>query len=131
MKVVLDTMLWVSYCTRRHGSRHRLIERALKACSASTAIEMVPMDRFELERLISDLSSSINDLNGGKLQGQLLALCDRLEAAEQSGDGMYRELARLSAGDDVERQLEAMKRALPGGPEAPKQLESGESSTHD
>jgi len=31
MKAVLDTMLWVSYCTRRHGSRHRLIERALKA----------------------------------------------------------------------------------------------------
>ena len=31
MKVVLDTMLWVSYCTRRGGSRHRLIERALRA----------------------------------------------------------------------------------------------------
>jgi putative PIN family toxin of toxin-antitoxin system len=31
MKVVLDTMLWVSYCTRRAGSRHRLIDRALKA----------------------------------------------------------------------------------------------------
>jgi putative PIN family toxin of toxin-antitoxin system len=31
MKVVLDTMLWVSYCTRRQGSRHRLIEQALKA----------------------------------------------------------------------------------------------------
>lgn len=31
MKVVLDTMLWVSYCTRRDGSRHRLIDRAVKA----------------------------------------------------------------------------------------------------
>jgi predicted nucleic acid-binding protein len=31
MKVVLDTMLWVFYCTRRGGSRHRLIDRALKA----------------------------------------------------------------------------------------------------
>lgn len=31
MKVVLDTMLWVSYCTRRGGSRHRLIEQAFKA----------------------------------------------------------------------------------------------------
>lgn len=31
MKVVLDTMLWVSYCTRRHGSRRRLIDRAAKA----------------------------------------------------------------------------------------------------
>src|SRR5438105_2289176 len=31
MKVVLDTMLWVSYCTRRDGPRHRLIDRALKS----------------------------------------------------------------------------------------------------
>ena len=31
MKAVLDTMLWVSYCTRRHGSRHRLTDRAVKA----------------------------------------------------------------------------------------------------
>jgi putative PIN family toxin of toxin-antitoxin system len=31
MKAVLDTMLWVSYCARRDGSRHRLIDRALKA----------------------------------------------------------------------------------------------------
>jgi hypothetical protein len=31
MKVVLDTMIWVTYCTRRHGSRHLLIDRALKA----------------------------------------------------------------------------------------------------
>jgi hypothetical protein len=31
MKVVLDTMLWVSYSTRRAGSRHRLIDRALEA----------------------------------------------------------------------------------------------------
>jgi putative PIN family toxin of toxin-antitoxin system len=31
MKVVLDTMLWVSYCTRRGGPRQRLIDQALKA----------------------------------------------------------------------------------------------------
>ena len=31
MKAVLDTMLWVAYCTRRGGSRHRLINRASKA----------------------------------------------------------------------------------------------------
>jgi putative PIN family toxin of toxin-antitoxin system len=30
MKAVLDTMLWVSYCSRSRGSRHRLIDRALK-----------------------------------------------------------------------------------------------------
>src|SRR5215471_583000 len=31
MKAVLETMLWVSYCTRRDGSRHRLMDRALQA----------------------------------------------------------------------------------------------------
>jgi putative PIN family toxin of toxin-antitoxin system len=31
MKVVLDTMIRVSYCTRRNVSRHRLIDRDLKA----------------------------------------------------------------------------------------------------
>jgi uncharacterized protein len=31
MKVVLDSMLWVSYLVHRHGSRHRLIEKARKA----------------------------------------------------------------------------------------------------
>ena len=31
MKAVLDTMLWVSYCTRRDGYRHRLIDRAWRA----------------------------------------------------------------------------------------------------
>ena len=72
----------------RYGYPFAQIERALKACSASKAIESVPMDRFELERLIGDLSRSINDMNGGRLQDQLLTLCDRLEAAEQYGDGM-------------------------------------------
>jgi hypothetical protein len=72
----------------RYGYPFAQIERALKACSASKDIEIVPMDRFELERLIGDLSRSINDLNTGKLQNQLLELCDRLEAAERYGDGM-------------------------------------------
>ncbi len=47
------------------------------------------------------------------------------EIGPGGGDDLDRELARLTAGDDVERQLEAMKRALPGGPAAPRQLESG------
>lgn len=72
----------------RYGYPFARIEQALKARSASKAIEIVPMDRFELERLIGDLSRSINDMNGGSLQDQLLTLCDRLEAAEQYGDGM-------------------------------------------
>jgi hypothetical protein len=72
----------------RYGYPFAQMERALKACAASKAIETVPMERFEFERLIGDLCISINDLNGGKLQNQLLALCERLEAAERYGDGM-------------------------------------------
>src|ERR671922_305519 len=52
------------------------------------------------------------------------------EIGPGSGDDIDRELARLTAGDEVERQLDAMKRQLPGGPEAPKQLESGDAPPH-
>lgn len=60
----------------------------MKAVANSRAIEIVPVDRFELERLIGDLCRSINDMKAGTLQDQLLDLCDRLEAAERSGDGL-------------------------------------------
>jgi hypothetical protein len=72
----------------RHGYPFARIEQALNACSASKAIEIVPMDRHELERLIGDLCYSINRMQPGVLQNQLLTLCDRLEAAERYGDGM-------------------------------------------
>ena len=72
----------------RHGYPFARIEQALKACSASKAIEIVPLDRHELERLIGDLCYSINRMQPGVLQNQLLTLCDRLEAAERYGDGM-------------------------------------------
>lgn len=72
----------------RYGYPFEQIEHALKACEASNDVEIVPMDRFELERLVGDLCRSINDMNGRALQNQLLALCDRLEAAEKYGDGM-------------------------------------------
>ena len=72
----------------RHGYPFERIEHALKACEASSDIEIVPMDCFELERLIGDMCRSINHMNSGALQNRLLELCDRLEAAEQFGDGM-------------------------------------------
>ena len=75
----------------RHGYPFDQIEQGLKACESSRDIETIPMDLFELERLIGDLSISINDMNGGGLQGKLLDLCDRLEAAEKYGDGMLEE----------------------------------------
>ena len=72
----------------RYGYPFEQIEHTLKACEASHDIEIVPMDCFELERLIGDMCRSINHMNGGALQDQLLDLCDRLEAAEQFGGGM-------------------------------------------
>jgi hypothetical protein len=76
----------------RYGYPFEQIEQALKACESSRDIEIIPMDLFELERLIGDLSSSINDMDGGTQQSKLLDLCDRLEAAEKYGDGMLEEL---------------------------------------
>ena len=46
------------------------------------------MDRFELERLIGDVCYSMNHRTSGATQNHLLELCDRLEYAEQYGDGM-------------------------------------------
>lgn len=72
----------------RYGYPFEQIEQALKACESSRDIEIVPMDSFELERLIGDVCRSINQMKSGATQNQLLDLCDRLEAAERYGDGM-------------------------------------------
>lgn len=58
------------------------------ACTSSDDIEIVPVVCFELERRIGDVSISINHLDGGRVQGQLLDLCERLESAERTGDGL-------------------------------------------
>jgi len=73
----------------RYGYPFEQIEAALKVCEASPEIEIIPMDEFELEYLIGDVSRSINHMNDRTVQDQLLNLCDRLEATEQSGDGMF------------------------------------------
>ena len=75
----------------RYGYPFDRIEQALEACQESRIIEIVPLDTFELERLIGDLSKSINDMAGGALQNALLDLCERLEAAERYGSGMLDE----------------------------------------
>jgi hypothetical protein len=76
----------------RYGYPFEQIEKALKACESSREIEIVPMDRFELERLIGDVCYSINHKTRGATQHQLLELCDRLEYAEKYGDGMLHTL---------------------------------------
>jgi len=71
-----------------YGYPFEQIEQALKACETSRDIEIIPMDRFELEHLIGDVCRSINQMKGGTTQNELLDVCDRLEAAERYGDGM-------------------------------------------
>lgn len=71
----------------QHGYPFERIERVLAACD-DTKIEIAPLDALELERLIGDLSSSINDMPGGTLQDQLMDLCERLEYAQWTSDGM-------------------------------------------
>ena len=72
----------------RDGYPFQRIEQAQQACESSRDIEIVPMDRPELDRLIGDVCRSINRMKSGATQNQLLDLCDRLEAAERYGDGM-------------------------------------------
>jgi hypothetical protein len=76
----------------RYGYPFDRIKQALEARQTSRRIEIVPLDAFELERLIGDLSMTINEMAGGAVQDKLLDLCDRLEAAERYGDGMLYEL---------------------------------------
>ncbi|MFM7649258.1 MAG: hypothetical protein ACKO50_14570 [Cyanobium sp.] len=71
----------------RYGYPFSQSEAALQACAASHDIECVPIDRFDLEQLISNLCYSINQTKPGRLQNDLLELCNRLEAAERDGDG--------------------------------------------
>jgi hypothetical protein len=71
----------------RYGYPFDGIEQSLKACRDSKGIETVPMDTFELEHLIGDLSISVNSMEGGAVQHKLLDLCDRLEAAERYANG--------------------------------------------
>ena len=73
----------------QYGYPSERIEQSLKACQDSEGVEAVPIDTFELERLIGDLTISINDMKDGTVQDELLELCDRLEAAERYGDGRF------------------------------------------
>ena len=72
----------------RYGYPFDQIKEALLAVSSSKQIETVLLDEFEVERLIGDLCRSINHEEGGRaVQAQLNDLCNRIEYAQQTGDG--------------------------------------------
>jgi putative PIN family toxin of toxin-antitoxin system len=56
VKAVVDTMLWVSYCTRKDGYRHRLIERARRHRVRLFVSEYILGELFDT--LVEDLRRS-------------------------------------------------------------------------
>jgi len=87
---VIDVQLWPEERSLllKYGYTFDRIEQALKKYESSESIEVVPLDRIELGRMIGDLCYSIDKRTSGILQDKLVHLCDRLEAAERYGDGM-------------------------------------------
>ena len=75
----------------QYGYPFPRIELALRACDTKE-VEVVPFDVLEFERLIGDLCASINHMRRGRVRNQLIDVCDRLEFALQTGDGMLCEL---------------------------------------
>lgn len=59
----------------------------LEAVATSGDVEVLTISRFYLQQLIGDLCYSINKRTRGRIQRELVELCDRLEAAERYGDG--------------------------------------------
>ncbi len=56
MKIVADTMIWVSYCTRKNGFSHRVIERAHRQRVRIVASEYILNELSET--LLEDLKES-------------------------------------------------------------------------
>ena len=72
----------------RYGYPFDQIKEALLAVSSSKQIETVLLDEYEVDRLIGELCRSINHEEGGlAVQAQLNDLCNRIEYAQQTGDG--------------------------------------------
>jgi hypothetical protein len=67
----------------RYGYPFERIATALKALEGKVTVEIVALDRFELERLIGDLSYSTNHADDENLQLKLNDLCVRLESFER------------------------------------------------
>lgn len=58
-----------------------------KMVASKQVIETLVISRHYLYQMIGDLCYSINKRTKGKVQADLLDLCERLESAERWGDG--------------------------------------------
>jgi hypothetical protein len=59
----------------------------LQAVASSRGVKILVISRFYLNQMIGDLCHSINKRTQGKIQNELLELCDRLESIERYGEG--------------------------------------------
>lgn len=71
----------------RYGYPFDRLARALRRHSSSEAIRTISMSSFELDMLIGELSRSFNHGECGHDEEAVIDLCERLEYAQQSGDG--------------------------------------------
>lgn len=71
----------------RHGYPFERLARALNAAAKSEAIKTIGIRIDELKMLIGELSRTFNHDEAGADEDALLALSDRLEYIEQTGDG--------------------------------------------
>ena len=62
-------------------------KQQLKAADSSTDISVLTISDFYLNQMIGDLSYSINKRTKGRIQEELLELCDRLESIHRYGEG--------------------------------------------
>jgi len=59
----------------------------LKAAVSSDDISVLTISDFYLNQMIGDLCYSINKRTKGRIQDELLELCDRLESIQRYGEG--------------------------------------------
>jgi hypothetical protein len=71
----------------RHGYPFDRLAGALRRHSSIEAIKTISMSAFELDMLIGELSRSLNHGECGQDEDAVIALCERLEYAQHSGDG--------------------------------------------
>ena len=71
----------------KHGYPFERLENSLRRWAKSGAVKRISVSEWELSMLIGELSRSFNHGEAGADEDALIALCDRLEYAEQTGDG--------------------------------------------
>jgi hypothetical protein len=73
----------------KYGHPLSQIEAALRAVASSRAIETVELSTFELDRLIADICYFVEEEKVSRsVQNKAYDLCERLEYARQTGDGL-------------------------------------------